>query len=225
MRPVNKGPAPRAFAKYGEALPELWDRLGRFCSYCGRFVASGLAVEHKRPRSRYPEEELAWANFLLGCCNCNSGKGHRRVSLRRYLWPDTDNTLRAFDYLQDGRLRASRSIGKRLRRKANRTIRLLGLDKHPGGHRESTDRDLRWSDRRLEWAKALQCKADLLSHDTLRQRELIVTLASNGIFSVWWAAFVGDPDMRSRLRAAFVGTCSNSFDSAGNLQSRPGGQL
>jgi len=225
MRPVDRGAAPRAFSEYGEALPELWDRLGRFCSYCGRFIPSGLAVEHKRPRRHYPNEELAWTNFLLGCLNCNSSKGHPKVVLDRYLWPDTDNTLRAFNYSQDGRISASRSISKRLRRKANRTIRLLGLDKHPGGHREPTDRDLRWSDRRVEWAKALECKADLRGHDTPRQRELIVKLASSGIFSVWWAVFEGDRDMRLRLRSAFVGTCPNSFDANENLQARPGGQL
>ena len=77
----------------------------------------------------------------------------------------------------------------------------------------------------MEWAKAAQCKADLLIHDTPRQRELIVKLAENGIFSVWWAVFAGDSDMQSRLRAAFVGTCPNSFDAAGSLKLRPGGQL
>src|SRR5689334_1077226 len=72
MRPVEKGLAPGPFASYGEALPELWARLGRFCSYCGRHIPSGLAVEHKRPRTRYPQEVLLWSNFLLGCLNCNS---------------------------------------------------------------------------------------------------------------------------------------------------------
>lgn len=225
MRPVDRGPEPRLFAEYGDALPELWARLGRFCSYCGRFFPSGLAVEHKRPRSRYPDEELLWTNFLLGCLNCNSSKGHPRIRLDRYLWPDTDNTLRAFIYTSDGRICASRSVRKTLRRKATRTIRLLGLDKYPGAHHKPTDRDLRWSDRRMEWTKASQCRDELRACDTPRQRDLIVTLASNGIFSVWWAVFEGDPDMRSRLRAAFVGTCSNSFDANGKLQARPRGQL
>lgn len=225
MRPVDRGPAPRTFREYGEALPYLSARLGRFCSYCGRFVPTGLAVEHKRPRIRYPTEERRWDNFLLACLNCNSGKGHARISLHRYLWPDTDNTLRAFNYSEDGRMYAARSIGKRLRRKANRTIRLLGLDKYPGGYREPTDRDLRWNDRRMEWMKASQCKNELAHLDTPRQRQLIVALASNGIFSVWWAVFSSDPDMRSRLRGAFVGTCPNSFDAKENLQARPGGQL
>lgn len=77
----------------------------------------------------------------------------------------------------------------------------------------------------MEWAKASQCKQDLLTCDTPRQRALIVKLAENGIFAVWWTVFADDPDMRSRLRVAFVGTCSNGFDTAGNLQARPGGQL
>ena len=77
----------------------------------------------------------------------------------------------------------------------------------------------------MEWTKASQCRADLLTNDTPRQRDLIVKLAENGIFAVWWTVFAGDTDMRSRLRAAFVGTCSSSFDASGNLQARPGGQL
>lgn len=225
MRPVDKGAPPRVFLTYGEALPDLWARVGRFCSYCGRFVPSGLAVEHKRPWSRYPAEKLAWTNFLLGCLNCNSSKAHPKVNSARFLWPDTDNTLRAFTYTSDGRVRAERSMPKRLRRKANRTLFLLGLDKHPGAHREPTDRDLRWSDRRMEWAKASQCKADLLAYDTPQQRDLIVKLAENGNFSVWWTVFAGDLDMRSRLRAAFVGTCPNSFDAGGNLKPKQGGQI
>lgn len=225
MRPVDRGPAPKAFAAYGDALPDLWARLGRFCSYCGRHIPAGLSVEHKRPRSRYPEEELTWTNFLLGCLNCNSCKGHRKIRLGLYLWPDTDNTLRAFEHTKDGRVRASRSIRKPLRRKASRTIRLLGLDKHPGGFYEPTDRDMRWSDRRIEWEKASQCMVDLRAHDTPRQRDLIVRLASNGMFAIWWAVFSADSDMRSRFRAAFVGTCPNSFDLGGNLQARLGGQL
>ena len=225
MRPIDRGPAPRVYSAYGDALPDLWARLGRFCSYCGRHVASGLAVEHKRPRGRYPKEELVWANFLLGCLNCNSCKGHPRVKLRGYLWPDIDNTMRAFEYSHDGRVRASRTIPRTLRRKANRTIRLVGLDKHPGSHFEPTDRDLRWNDRRAEWGKAYQCRDDLRTHDTTAQRDLVVTLASRGIFEVWWTVFLGDTDMRHRLMAAFVGTCANSFDEHGNLQPRPGGQL
>lgn len=225
MRPVERGAAPGVFVAYGDALPDLWARLGRFCSYCGRFVPSGLAVEHKRPRSRYPGEELAWTNFLLACHNCNSNKGHPRVTLTRFLWPDTDNTLRAFTYTEDGRVCAQRSMPKRLRRKANRTLVLLGLDKYPGAHREPTDRDLRYSDRRLEWAKAAQCKAELQLHDTPGQRNLIVKLAEQGIFSIWWTLFKGDTDMRQRLRQVFVGTCPNSFDANENLQARPGGQL
>lgn len=77
----------------------------------------------------------------------------------------------------------------------------------------------------MEWAKASQCKVDLLAYDTPGQRDLIVKLAENGNFSVWWTVFAGDPDMRSRLRAAFVGTCPNSFDAGGNLKPKPGGQL
>ena len=225
MRPIDKGAPPRAYGAYTDALTDLWARLGRFCSYCGRHVPTGLAVEHKRPKRRYPAEELLWDNFLLACANCNSCKGHPRIVLARYLWPDRDNTLKAFEYRPDGRIRASRMTPRRLRRKANRTIRLLGLDKYPSGHYEPSDRDLRWSDRRIEWEKAVQSRDALSKYDTPRQRDLVVALARNGVFAVWWTVFAGDADMRRRLRHAFAGTCSSSFDANEDVKTRPGGQL
>ena len=71
MRPVNKGIAPDDYEEPGEAQRALTDQIGRFCSYCGRFIPEGIHVEHKRPESRYPDERLSWENFLLACSNCN----------------------------------------------------------------------------------------------------------------------------------------------------------
>ena len=58
MRPVNRGAPPRAYARYGEAIGDLEDRLGIYCSYCERRIPVGLAVEHKAPKSLHPEQEL-----------------------------------------------------------------------------------------------------------------------------------------------------------------------
>ena len=54
---------------------------------------------------------------------------------------------------------------------------------------------------------------------------IVDTALATGLLSIWWTVFAADSNMRSRLRAAFVGTCPNSFDATGNLQARPGGQL
>jgi hypothetical protein len=54
---------------------------------------------------------------------------------------------------------------------------------------------------------------------------LVDTALGTGLFSIWWTVFWADADMFGRLRQAFPGSCTNSFDTAGNLQARLGGQL
>ncbi len=225
MRPVNKGIAPQVYLEYGSAQPDLIAAIGRYCSYCGRFIAEGIAVEHKRPRKRYPAEQLLWLNFLLACSNCNSSKGHGKTKLTKYLWPDTDNTLRAISYGPGGVVRASRAVSRRARRRTNSTIRLLGLDRHPGGARPPTDRDYRWLDRRNQWDKAQLFRSQLGEYDTADQRNAVVQAARDGVFSIWWHVFSGDVDMRRRLRLAFPGTDAASFDLNENPIARPGGQV
>lgn len=199
--------------------------MGRYCSYCGRFIPAGIAVEHKRPKKRYPTESLLWSNFLLACVNCNSCKGHGRIVLLDYLWPDTDNTLRAFNYLPGGLVRCVQPLPKRIRRTANRTIHLHGLDRHPGAYYKPTDRDYRWLDRKGQWDMAALLRLQLSQFDTPGQRDAIVLVAQDGIFAIWWTVFNGDVDMRRRLRQAFVGTHGASFDANENLVPRVGGQV
>ena len=55
------------------------------------------------------------------------------------------------------------------------------------------------------------------------REQIVDTAASRGMFSIWWTVFVGDVDMRQRLRKAFVGTHAASFDANENLRAR--GQL
>ena len=224
MRPVDKGLPPRIYVDASDAQPDLVARLGRFCSYCDRFIAAAVHVEHKQPKHRHPGAALVWTNFLLACPNCNSCKGHPRIRLKRYLWPDRDNTLRAFEYMPGGIVRASRAVPRCVRRKANRTIQLYGLDKVPGGQVPPSDRDFRWQDRREQWDKAQTARLQLGEWDSPRQRNLIVSAATNGMFSVWWTVFAGDVDMRRRLRQAFLGTDTTSFDVTENAIVRPGGQ-
>lgn len=51
------------------------------------------------------------------------------------------------------------------------------------------------------------------------------TMPGERVAAIWWTVFAVDANMRSRLRAAFAGTCPNSFDGNWNLPARPGGQL
>lgn len=227
MRPVDKGTAPvSTYTNYAAALPDLEQRLGRYCSYCERYIATNLAVEHVQAKSLVHALALTWSNFLLACVNCNSCKGDTPVTVANYLWPDSDNTLRAFEYSTGGRVAPHPALAAPMRAKAQASAALVGLDRVPGAANAPTPSDLRWLKRFETWRKANDALRRLSQNDTVELREQIVdTAIATGLFSIWWTVFATDGDMRVRLRAAFVGTCPNSFDAAGNLQTRPGGQL
>jgi len=227
MRPVDKGVAPVAtYANYAEALPDLEQRLGRYCSYCERYLATNLAVEHVQAKSLVPTLTLTWSNFLLSCVNCNSCKGNTPVAVDGYFWPDSDNTLRAFEYSSGGVVAPHSSLEPPLREKARASAVLVGLDRVPGAAIPPTQSDLRWLKRFETWRKASDALRRLTQNDTVELREQIVdTALATGLFSIWWTVFAVDGNMRLRFREAFVGTCSNSFDANESLQARPGGQL
>lgn len=227
MRPVDKGVAPAAYAKYQDAGPDLRTRLGDYCSYCERQIETNLAVEHVQPKSLVPALGTDWANFLLGCVNCNSCKGHAPIVLDEYFWPDSDNTLRAFEYVRGGTIQPDAALAPNLATKAQATIRLVGLDRHPGNaKRTPTSADLRWLRRQQAWEKATHYRGKLAAQDIDTLREAITDVATGrGEFSIWWTVFASDIDMRRRLREAFIGTHGGSFDVNENLVPRARGQL
>ena len=122
MRPVERGPAPRAFTDYQDARDPLIQRIGDYCSYCENALHSGVHVEHVQPKSLSPEAELDWANFLLACEYCNSTKGHTAIQIDQYFWPDCDNTFRAFDYELDRPPSVSNGLNSQQREIAQRTL-------------------------------------------------------------------------------------------------------
>lgn len=226
MRPVEKGSMPATYTNYADALPDLVQRLGRYCSYCERYIMTNLAVEHVQPKSLASALALLWSNFLVACVNCNSCKGDTAITLADYLWPDNDNTLRAYQYSAGGIVTPHSTLSPALTTKAQASLTLVGLDRIPGAAIPPTPQDLRWNHRREAWGKATRALQRLTQNNTTELREQIVeTAVSGGFFSVWWIVFRADVDMQSRLRAAFVGTCPNSFDASGNLLQRPSGQL
>lgn len=227
MRPVDKGGAPAVYAHYRDARAALKARLGVYCSYCERRIVTHLAVEHIQPQVQCPELRNSWGNFLLSCFNCNSSKGKRPVVLGNYFWPDRDNTLRAFEYVNGGLVRWQAGLVAVDQDRARDSIALTGLDRFPGNPgREPTDSDSRWRSRRDTWLLAEKDRDRLASQDTAIVRDLIVENAiANGMFSIWWTVFAGDVDMRRRLREAFIGTDGASFDINENPVPRAGGQL
>lgn len=227
MRPVDKGVAPAVYAQYQDAGPDLRERLGDYCSYCERWIETNLAVEHIQPKSVAEALVTEWDNLLLACVNCNSTKGDTPIKLADYFWPDTDNTLLAFEYLPGGRIGPHPGLLPAMTRKAVTTLKLTGLDRYPSGPAQKpTKSDRRWLRRQQAWTKAGRYRDVLAAHDTVELRKAIVDVATGrGEFSIWWTVFAGDVDMRRRLREAFIGTHAASFDINENPIPRVGGQL
>lgn len=227
MRPVDKGAPPTAYAKYQDAAQDLKERLGDYCSYCERQIETNLAVEHVQPKLHVHALLTSWTNFLLACTNCNSCKGHTPINLADYVWPDADNTMRAFQYTRGGIVQANPALAAASAAKAWATIGLIGLDRDPGNPgRAPTSADDRWRRRLEAWQNAERCRSRLAVRDTIELRETIAEVATGrGEFSIWWTVFAHDVDMRKRLREAFVGTHGASFDANENPLPRAGGHL
>lgn len=234
MRPITRGNRPKdqedddiQFSDYAKARSELIIRLGEFCSYCEMHLDSSLHVEHVQPKKPPGatqvdmDRALNWDNFLLACTNCNSTKGNEDVSLDEYLWPDRDNTFRALKYSEGGVI--SSGLDGDLGRKAQKTIQLTGLDKHPLNDPAASDR--RWQNRRETWDIAVESKRDLSNNDTPQMRRQIVR-SVHAYWSVWMTVFKDDADMLERFLNAFPGTCITCFDKNNGFSAlaRQGGQ-
>jgi uncharacterized protein (TIGR02646 family) len=215
MRPVRRGASPQAtdFSDYTDAKPFLVSRLGHFCSYCERRVATNLAVEHIQPKGlpAYAALSGRWENFLLGCVNCNSTKGDKDVVFIDVLMPDRDNTATAFDYLADGTIKTSALLSPALQAVADALLTLVGLDKpiavyiDENGKQVALDRVAQ----RLEvWGIAQEALRDVVANPGVEAvRRLAVSSAlGHGFFSIWMTVFAADADMRNRFIDAFAGT-------------------
>lgn len=216
MRPVRRATSPIAgdFDHYSKAQPYLISRLGGYCSYCERRVATQLAVEHIQPKGLPAYVHLigCWENYLLGCVNCNSTKKDKDVVLTDILLPDRDNTFVAFTYQPDGTVipsAACAALG--LNQKAKDTLALTGLDKRisvavdENGKQVAIDRV---SQRMEVWAVAEEAKSDVDANpgNEAVRRGAIRTAKGYGFFSIWMTVFHNDQDMRNRLIDAFDGT-------------------
>lgn len=220
MRPVDKGDEPFQLKHYQDACEPLENRLGRYCCFCERWLATHLAVEHVMPKSRHGSLTLVWQNLLPACVNCNSGKGDTPVTrppngTPTHLWPDEHNTLLAFSYV--GRwVEVSLPTNHPAFALAQASVQLLGLDKypeHPNAKRRPTPHDKRWKFREDIAGLAQRSYERLRRADSQEMREQIIeTALTRGGFSIWFATFANDVDMQRRLIDAFPGTAIQCFD-------------
>nr|CRH07181.1 Conserved protein of unknown function [Candidatus Magnetococcus massalia] len=233
MRPIKRGDIPKEsdgsdiyFNEYQQARDYLEQRMGHYCSYCETPQYSGADVEHVQPKSIEPDLALTWENFLLACTNCNSTKGSQPIDLQAYYWPDSDNTMLAFEYFPEGRIKAAKRLNAAQIEIANRTLQLTGLDRVPG-HSKLSPKDKRYKNRKEVWGIAHEAKKDLSTSDIPILRKQIIQLAlASGFFSIWMTVFADNPEMRNALIDAFPGTRgSGCFDDNGAVIPRPGGDL
>ena len=227
MRPVRRGASPRQtdFAEYEDAKAELVARLGLYCSYCERRIATLLAVEHIQPKGLRPYEALRgrWSNFLLGCPNCNGTKGDQDVVLGEYLLPDRDNTFAAFRFGPDGSIAVEAGLTDAQAEKARKTLRLTGLDKRMQAFLDVQGRMValdRVAQRMEAWGIAERARSWVAGRPGQEElKDAVVELArQTGYFSVWMTVFAADGEMRGRLVGAFAGTAeSGCFDGDGRV--------
>jgi uncharacterized protein (TIGR02646 family) len=225
VRPVDRGPAPsQPFARYQDAKGPLIERLEEYCSYCETRVNAGLQVEHLLAKAANPVTLKDWNNFLLSCVNCNSTKGTKSTIVQgAYYWPHLDNSARAFEYSEDGRVTPHRALSPQQQAVASATLALTGLDRVPPN---ASPFDYRWFHRREAFEIAEEARRDLQTAATPVLREWIVTVATSvGHWSIWMTVFAADPYMRRRLISAFVGTSANCFNANAGPVLRPGGAL
>lgn len=230
MRPVFRGAAPRAYAKYQDAISDLEERLGTYCSYCERRLPTSLAVEHANPKSVAPALETEWTNFLLSCTNCNSVKRAKPTNDADFLWPDRDNTVLAFVYNEGGFVEIDGGLAAGVQAQAEALRDLVGLDRHQHiPHKRPAPRDKRWKDREQVWATALKERQRLERFPVeVRDlaREIIADAALGyGFFSVWMTVFRDDETIRRALIQRFTGTAVDCFDARGLPMNRPGGRI
>ena len=228
MRPVKRGPAPKRYTNYGDAIGDLERRLGIYCSYCESRVPIGLAVEHKAPKTPHSELELEWTNFLLGCVTCNSIKGDAVRRDSEVLWPDLNNTIVALEYSEGGFVAASKQLSGELNQRARALIDLVGLDRHEAvGWPRRTGRDKRWSEREIIWRTAEDCRTRFQRLGESDDALTVVVRAAMGFgfFSVWLTVFKEHTAVRKALIAAVPGTAKNCFDGDGNPIPRPGADI
>lgn len=224
MRPLDRGGAPNSYSDYSHAKPDLVNRLGCYCCYCERRIATGLAVEHILAKSLFPNLEKDWNNFLLACVNCNSAKLAKPLAFDQCILPDRDNTFAAFNYAENGMVEVALSAPTPTVGMAQALLDLVALNRF---ELETWDESHlfsaleRLSQRVQVWIQAKDARNDY-NQGRASVRRIASEAASAGFFSIWMAAFDGVPELRRALIEVFPGTAQDCFDiETGVISPRP----
>ncbi len=219
MRPINRIAAPNVYKHWGDARNDLAAAFGWYCSYCEMSVTNMLEVEHVVPRS-HGGDPLNWNNLLLSCKYCNTIKLNNNRSRDGYVWPDRDNSDLAFKYSEHNVIEPTISI---IENEAEESIRLMGLNRRPGGLNRPTEADSRWLLRIEAWRIAKLSLANWRKVPIPEMAEQIaLTALGTGFYSIWVTVFAGIPEVLTEIKMKFPNTY-NDLDLAGIRIVRAGG--
>lgn len=223
MRPVNKGHKEKEYNPYGTARRDLFEAIGSYCSYCERNIHIGSEIEHVQPKSKVPEKEYSWDNFLLGCKNCNSTKNNKTVdddNLNDFVWPDIDDTYHMVQY-DPVTLMPSPApyLSNSDKARVNRLISLVGLDKiMPKEDTQDYEeaRDTRVEDRIQSAIEARHYKQEYLDLPPDMQpiylSILMDMIKKSNNWSIWMREMEDIPELRAALLDLLPGTRKEFFE-------------
>lgn len=209
MRPVQRPVINKTYKTYKSYLKPLIESFGQYCSYCER--PDKMDVEHVVPKSRNAELKAEWNNLLLGCARCNRDFKKDRNDLREgYLWPDTDNTFRAFIYEETGRVLVNPELDDATQQAADKLKALVKLD---DGQEVQKTLNL---GRRAEFRRANLMKIQFLS-ECMSLDDLMLMVDRAPYWSIWMTVFFDVPEVKAQLltASAFPGTARHHFEGCG----------
>lgn len=223
MRPINRGEIPKkedgvtdkVYTSYKQAKDDLRGRLGAFCSYCEMNIDNQSDIEHVSPKSKNPELEKKWNNFLLACKSCNIIKDNNNETRDGFVFPDTHNTAFLYEYSIDG-VRVKNDLPENIKALAKATFDLVQLDRKLDTSGRSDDRKVA---RNNSWEKAQEALKDFLEllpvTSAPEKKHALVNLAAstcNGFFSLWIQIFKDYPEVKKAILENTNGTDMECYD-------------
>lgn len=223
MRPVNRGLVPKkedgtdkAYASYGQAKDDLRDRLDSFCSYCEINIENQPDIEHVSPKSKNPDLEKEWSNFLLACKSCNTIKGNDNDDRKGYLFPDTHNTSFLYEYTISD-VKVKEDLIENIKIKATATFDLVKLNRELDTSSRIDDRKRA---RNNSWDKAQKALEDFLELPNHPAMISQTAKSCNGFFSMWIQVFKDYPEVKKAILENVHGTAMECYDENYNPKSK-----
>ena len=118
MKYIKKGNEPEELRKFNDAANENWqptfrefrgedkrrlqqkliEEQGHICCYCGmRITREDSHIEHLKPQSKYPEDELNYNNLLASCKLKREPKQPQHCGVKKDDWYDEDLMVSPLD--------------------------------------------------------------------------------------------------------------------------------